>query len=262
MGVILKSPQHIARLRDAGKLVAETYEVLRERIVPGVSTAELDRVAEEFITRHGAKPVYKGYNALPTDKDRPARRAFPASICVAVNDVICHGIPSMRERLQDGDIIGIDIGVILNGWVGDSCATFVVGNVDARARGLLAATEESLRLGIAECYPGKHLGDIGAAIQGHAEGLGYAVVADYVGHGVGRMLHEGPNVPHLGERGTGEEIRKGMVFTIEPMLNLGGAGTRLQANGWTVVTADGSRSAQFEHQIAITDDGPRVLTQL
>jgi len=262
MGVILKSPQHVAKLRDAGKLVAETYEVLREWIVPGVSTADLDRIAEEYITRHRANPVYKGYNALPADKARPARKAFPASICVAVNEVICHGIPSTRERLQDGDIIGIDIGLILNGWVGDSCATFAVGNVDVHSHDLLQVTEECLRRGIAECYPGKHLGDIGAAIQGYAEGLGYAVVSDYVGHGVGRMLHEGPNVPHLGEWGSGLEIRKGMVFTIEPMINLGAAGTRLQLNGWTVVTADGSRSAQFEHQIAITGDGPQVLTQL
>jgi methionyl aminopeptidase len=262
VGVILKSPQHIAGLRDAGRLVAETYEVLREHIVPGISTAELDRRAEEFLVKHGGIPVYKGYNALPASRNRPARPAFPASICVAVNDVICHGIPSEQQRLQEGDIIGIDIGVIYKGWVGDSCVTFPVGHVDGQTRRLLDTTQRCLDLGIEQCRPGKHLGDIGAAIQRYAERQGFSVVYEYVGHGVGRMLHEEPNVLHVGKPHTGLELKAGMVFTIEPMINAGKAETRLMSDGWTVRTADGKRSAQFEHAIAITEHGPEVLTAL
>lgn len=262
MGVILRSPAHIAKMRDAGRLVAETYEVLREQIVPGVSTGELDRHAAEYIERHGAKAIYKGYNALPASRSRPARPAFPATICVAINEVICHGIPSMSQRLQEGDIIGIDIGVIYNGWVGDACVTFPVGRVDRQSYRLLQTARRSLELAIEESVPGGHLGDIGAAIQGYAEGQGFSVVYEYVGHGVGRMLHEEPNVQHIGTRGEGIELRPGMVFTIEPMINAGVAETRLLADGWTVVTADGARSAQFEHQIAITEHGPEVLTSL
>jgi methionyl aminopeptidase len=262
VGVILKSPQHIARIRDAGKLVAETYEVLREHVVPGVSTGELDRIAEEFITRHGATPVYKGYNSLPASRHRPARAAFPATICVAINEVICHGIPSMRQRLKEGDIIGIDIGAVYNGWVGDACVTFPVGRIDGQSQRLLQVTRRALELGIAQCQPGKHMGDIGAAIQRYAVGEGFSVVYEYVGHGVGRLLHEEPNVPHVGMPGEGMELKPGMVFTIEPMINLGVAETRLQPDGWTVTTADGKRSAQFEHELAITEHGPEVLTQL
>ncbi|HWE63064.1 MAG TPA: type I methionyl aminopeptidase [Chloroflexota bacterium] len=262
MGVIVKSPQHIARLRDSGRLVAETYEVLREHVVPGVTTADLDRIAEEYITRHGAKPVYKGYNSLPASRNRPARPAFPASICVAINEVICHGIPSRIERLKEGDIIGIDIGVVYNGWVGDACVTFPVGRIDAQSRRLLEVTRRSLALSIEQCYPGNQLGDIGAAIQTYAESQGFSVVYEYVGHGVGRLLHEEPNVPHVGKPGTGLELKVGMVFTIEPMINAGAAETRLLPDGWTITTADGKRSAQFEHQIAITENGPEILTRL
>jgi methionyl aminopeptidase len=260
--VILKSPRHLAGLRDAGQLVAETYEVLREHIVPGVSTAELDRLAEAHIAKHGAIPVYKGYNALPASRNRPARPAFPAAICVAINDVICHGIPSEQQRLQDGDIIGIDIGVIYKGWVGDSCVTFPVGRVNPQSQRLLDTTQRCLALGIEQCRPGNHLGDVGAAIQRHAERQGFSVVYEYVGHGVGRMLHEEPNVLHVGKPRTGLELRPGMVFTIEPMINAGKAETRLMSDGWTVRTADGKRSAQFEHAIAITENGPEILTTL
>ena len=262
MGVILKSPQHIAKLRDAGRLVAETYEVLREHVVPGVTTGELDRICEEFIVRRGARPAYKGYNALPASRNRPARPAFPAAICVAINDVICHGFPSNTQQLLDGDIIGIDIGVIYNGWVGDACITFPVGKVDARSNRLLEATRQCLSLAIAQCYPGKHLGDIGAAIQRYADKQGFSVVYEYVGHGIGRLLHEEPSVMHTARPNTGLEIRPGMVFTIEPMINMGTAETRLMQDGWTVRTADGQRSAQFEHAIAITEQGPEILTAL
>jgi methionyl aminopeptidase len=262
VAILLKSSDQIEKLRAAGRIVAETYEVLRPYIVPGVSTAELDRVAEEFIRGKGALPIYKGYGGFPAQRGQPGRKAFPATICVAVNDVICHGIPSAREVLREGDIIGVDIGVLYRGWVGDSCVTYAVGQVDDDSQRLLAAAHHALDLGIAQAQPGKRLGDIGAAIQGYAEGEGYGVVREYVGHGVGRGLHEEPNVLHHGKPGTGVELRPGMVFTIEPMLNMGVAETRLAPDQWTVRTADGKRSAQFEHTLAITADGPELLTTL
>lgn len=261
MAILLKSPDQIEKLRAAGRLVAETYEELRPHVKPGVSTGELDSIAEKFIRGHGAMPIYKGYGAI-TNRGRLVRPAFPATICIAINDVICHGIPSTHQILQDGDIVGIDIGVIYRGWVGDSCVTFAVGQVDEKAERLLAATKHSLELGIAAAQPGGRIGDIGATIQKYAEGEGYGVVREYGGHGVGRSLHEDPFVTHVGKVGTGPEIRSGMVFTIEPMLNEGAADTRLAEDGWVVSTADGSRSAQFEHTLAITDSGPQILTQL
>jgi methionyl aminopeptidase len=262
MGVILKSERQITGLRKAGQLVAETYAELRPHVMPGVSTAELDRIADAFIRERGAVPVYKGYNGLP-ERGRTARKmAFPATICVAINEVICHGIPSDADRLRDGDIIGIDIGVILDGWVGDACVTFAVGTIDQQSRRLLDTTEECLQLGIEQARPGNKLGDIGAAIQRHAESRGFAVVHEYVGHGVGRMLHEEPNVLHRGTPGTGLELKPGMVFTIEPMLNVGVAETKTLADGWTVCTKDGRRSAQFEHTVAITEAGADILTLL
>jgi methionyl aminopeptidase len=261
MAVLIKTREQIAQLRAAGRLVAETYEALRPHVVPGVTTGELDRLAEEFIRKHGAFPVYKGYGALPVHAGQPARKPFPATICVAINDVICHGIPS-RQELHDGDIVGIDIGVSYRGWIGDSCVTFPVGAIDAQSQKLLDVTQRCLELGIAQAQPGKRLGDIGAAIQTYAEANGFSVVREYSGHGVGRGLHEEPFVLHHGKPGTGLELRPGMVFTIEPMVNMGGYETRLLADGWTVRTADGSRSAQFEHTLAITEGGPELLTVL
>lgn len=261
MAILLKSPDQIEKLRMAGRIVAETYEELRPHVKPGVSTGELDRIAEKFIRGKGAMPIYKGYGAI-SNRGRLIRPAFPATICVAVNDVICHGFPSTHQILQEGDIIGIDIGVLYRGWVGDSCVTFTVGAVDDKAERLLAATKHSLEIGIAAAHPGARIGDIGATIQKYAEGEGYGVVREYGGHGVGRSLHEDPFVTHVGKAGTGPEIRPGMVFTIEPMLNEGTAETRLSEDGWTVSTADGKRSAQFEHTLAITDNGPEILTTL
>lgn len=261
MAILLKSPDQIARLREAGRLVAETYEELRPYVKPGVSTGELDSIAEKFIRSHGAMPIYKGYGAI-SSRGRLVRQAFPAATCISVNDVICHGFPSTHHILQEGDIVGIDIGVNYRGWVGDSCVTFAVGQSDAETERLLNATQRSLELGIAAAQPGARIGDIGAAIQHYAEGEGYGVVREYGGHGVGRSLHEDPFVAHVGKVGTGPEIRTGMVFTIEPMLNEGTGDTKLAEDGWTVSTADGSRSAQFEHTLAITDDGPQILTQL
>lgn len=260
MPVTLKSRQQLERLRDAGRLVAQTFAMLRNHIRPGVTTAELDALAEDFICSRGAEPVYKGYGGVPTRRNQPGRQPFPATICASVNDVICHGIPSRRQRLREGDIIGIDIGVRYKGWVGDSCVTFPVGNVADTTRRLLETTERCLLLGIAQAQANNTLGDIGAAIQRHAESQGFSVVREYTGHGVGRNLHEEPTVLHYGEPGAGRRLMSGMVFTIEPMINIGGSGTRLERDGWTVRTADGSLSAQFEHAIAITDNGPLVLT--
>ncbi len=262
MAVLLKSRKEIAQLREAGRVVAEAYEVLRSHIVPGITTGELDRIAEDYILSRGAKPIYKGYGAKSARNGHPPTPSFPATICVAVNDVICHGIPSMQEELHEGDIVGIDIGVLYQGWVGDSCVTFGVGKLDSETQRLLEVAQRCLELGIEQARPRKRLGDIGAAIQQYAEAQGFSTVREYYGHGVGRSLHEDPGVPHFGSPSTGLRIKTGMVFTIEPMINTGGQGTRLMSDRWTVRTADGSRSAQFEHSLAITDGEPEILTVL
>ena len=260
--VILKSKQEIAQLRKAGRLVAETYEVLRPHLVPGVTTAEIDKIAEEYVRSKGAIPSYKGYGALPAAKGRPAIPPFPATICTAINDVICHGIPSPKERLHNGDIVGIDIGVHYNGWVGDSCVTFPIGSIDRESQHLLDVAKRCMELGIEQARPGKYLGDIGAAIQEYCEAQGFSTVREYTGHGVGRSLHEEPYVFHYGQKGTGMRLQPGMVFTIEPMINAGRPETRVRSDRWTVCTADGKRSAQFEHTIAITDGEAEILTVL
>ncbi len=260
--VILKSRQEIAQLRKAGRLVAETYEVLRPHLVPGVTTAEIDKIAEDYVRSKGAIPSYKGYGALPAAKGRPAIPPFPATICTAINDVICHGIPSPKERLHNGDIVGIDIGVHYNGWVGDSCVTFPIGSIDRESQRLLDVAKRCMELGIEQARPGKHLGDIGAAIQEYCEAQGFSTVREYTGHGVGRSLHEEPYVFHYGQKGTGMRLQPGMVFTIEPMINAGRAETRVRSDRWTVCTADGKRSAQFEHTVAITYGAPEILTAL
>ena len=260
--VTLKSRQQVDQLRKAGRIVAETYEVLRPHLVPGVTTAEIDKIAEEYIRSRGAVPSYKGYGAMPAHNGHPAIPAFPATICTAINDVICHGIPSTKDRLKDGDIVGIDIGVHYNGWVGDSCVTFAIGNIDEEAQRLLAVAKRSMEIGIELARPGNKLNDIGAAIQQYAESNGYSTVREYTGHGVGRALHEEPYVFHFAQKGPSLPLRPGMVFTIEPMINEGKAATRTRHDRWTVCTADGKRSAQFEHTIAITDGAPEILTAL
>ncbi|HEX9036432.1 MAG TPA: type I methionyl aminopeptidase [Ktedonobacterales bacterium] len=264
MAIIIKTREQIERLREAGRIVAETYEVLRPMIRPGVSTAELDHAAERFIRSRGALPMYKGYGAVRDRAGRMVRPPFPATICVAINDVVCHGIPSSRQILQEGDLVGIDIGDRYHGWIGDSCVTFAVGQLDAQSQKLLDVTRHSLDIGIEEAgKPGAHIGDIGAAIQAYAEGEGFSVVRDIGGHGVGRELWEDPFVPHYGQKGTGPRIEQGMVFTIEPMINMGAKETKTsREDGWTISTADGSRSAQFEHSLAITDHGVEILTAL
>jgi len=260
MAAILKSRQEIAQMREAGRILAETYEVLRPNIVPGTTTAQLDRIAEEFIRSKGATPAYVGYGARPARAGQPAIPPFPATICVAVNDVICHGIPNTEQHLKNGDIIGIDIGVRYNGWVGDACRTFAVGTIDSVSQQLLSVAERCTELGIEQARAGNYMGDIGAAIQTYAEAHGFSTVRELVGHGVGRSIHEDPQVPHYGRPGMGLRLRAGMVFTVEPMINAGSSAIRPLADRWTICTADGSRSAQFEHTIAVTDGVPELLT--
>src|SRR5437763_7929061 len=202
MAVTLKSRQEIAQLREAGRIVAETYEILRPYVKPGASTTELDQIAEDYIRGKGAKPIYKGYGARPARNGLPAVPAFPATICVAVNNVICHGIPGSKEILREGDIIGIDIGVLYKGWVGDSCTTYAVGKLDSESQRLMDVARRSMELGIEQARPNKQLGDIGAAIQTYAESQGFSTVREYVGHGVGRSLHKDPQVQHNGNPDT------------------------------------------------------------
>ena len=262
MAITLKSRDEIERLRAAGRIVAETYETLRPHVVPGVTTGELDRIAEEYIRSQGALPMYKGYGALVDRRGNMVRPPFPATICVAINDVICHGIPSARQVLREGDIIGIDIGALYKGWIGDSCKTFAVGTIDKESQRHIDVTWRCLELGIEQARPGKRLGDIGAAIQTYCEAQGFSTVRELAGHGVGRALWEEPTILHYGTPGTGIEIRPGMVFTIEPMINTGKPDIRTLPDQWTIATADGSRSAQFEHTLAITESGPALLTVL
>jgi methionyl aminopeptidase len=259
MAVALKTPEQIALLRAAGRLVAQTYDVLRPHVVPGTSTAALDRLAEQFIRDHGAEPLYKGY-LPPGMRGRRGARPFPATICVAINDVVCHGIPSAKAVLREGDIVGVDIGLRLAGWVGDACVTYAVGVVDDATQRLLDTTQHCLELGIAQAQAEHTLGDVGAAIQNYAESRGFSVVREYTGHGLGHNLHEEPTVLHYGRPGAGLRLQPGMVFTIEPMINAGHAEVRVDRDGWTVRTRDGARSAQFEHTLAITVAGPQILT--
>jgi methionyl aminopeptidase len=249
--VPLKSAREIDIMRRAGALVADTFRILAPFVKPGVTLKELDRLAEEHIRKAGAIPAYVGYG--------PKNNPFPGTICASVNEVICHGIPDARE-LQDGDIIGVDIGVLLDGYYGDACTTYTVGQVSAEVQGLVDTTRESLKDALDLVKPGARLGDIGHAIQSLAEGRGYGVVREYTGHGIGKRLHEEPTVLHYGARYTGLKLQPGMVFTIEPMINLGRPETRLLADGWTVVTADGSPSAQFEHTVVVTAKGHEILT--
>ncbi|MFN2114480.1 MAG: type I methionyl aminopeptidase [Anaerolineae bacterium] len=254
MAIHYKNEREIAALREAGRLVALTFQELEAAIKPGAVLRDLDDLATEFIERSGAKPLYKGYQGSP-----PSHPPFPGTICSSVNAEICHGIPDGRA-LREGDIVGIDIGLRLNGFCGDACITFPVGRVSSEARRLLDVTRECLDLGIAAAQPGRQLGAIGAAIQAHAEGNGFNVVRVWGGHGIGRQLHEPPSVAHVGPANHGPVIKPGMTFTIEPMINVGTGDWEMLDDGWTVVTADGQLSAQFEHTLAITEDGPEILS--
>ena len=234
-------------MREAGRLVAQCHAALVERVKPGVSTRELDRFVEEFLKERGATPSFKGY------------RGFPGSICVSVDDVICHGIPS-RDRLRAGQVITIDIGAHYKGYHGDSAWTYAVGEVSPEIQKLMDVTREALFAGIAAAQPGNRIGDIGHAIQSLAESHGYGVVRDFIGHGLGQDLHEAPEVPHYGTPGTGFALRPGMTIAIEPMITLGDYHVRVDADGWTARTVDASICVQYEHTIAITDNGPEILT--
>jgi methionyl aminopeptidase len=246
----LKSSKEIEIMRRANQIIAETREVLRPMIKPGVSTYDLDRVADETIRSKGAKSAFKGY------------RGFPAAICVSINEEVVHGIPNKKRILKEGDILGLDMGTIYQGYYGDSAMTFPVGAVSEEAAKLLQITEESLHLGIKEARPGGRLYDIGAAVQEHAEKAGFSVVRDFVGHGIGQQLHEDPQVPNYGQRGRGMVLQSGMVLAIEPMINAGSPDVKIKQDGWTAVTKDGKLSAHFEHSIAITEKGPVILSVL
>ena len=248
--IILKTPEEIQIMERASKLVAETLQALKQQVRPGITTEDLDRIAEEFIEARGGKPAFKGY------------RNYPKTLCASVNDQVVHGIPSKRE-LHEGDIVGLDLGAIIEGFYGDSAVTVPVGQVPLRVLELLRVTEEALYAGIAEAVVGKRLSDISHAIQQHAESAGFSVVTDFVGHGIGRQLHEEPQVPNYGKPGQGPRLQVGMVLAIEPMVNMGGSAVRVLDDRWTAVTKDGSLSAHFEHTIAIQPSGPpRILTKL
>jgi methionyl aminopeptidase len=246
---MLKTPREIELLRKSNVIVAEVRDALMEMAEPEMETAELDREAESLILKKGAKPAFKGY------------RGYPNSLCISINDEVVHGIPGKR-KLKKGDVVSIDLGVIYEGFFGDSAVTFPLGGVSETARKLILVTEQSLYKGIEAATAGAHLHDIGAAVQRHCEGAGFSIVRDFVGHGIGRALHEDPQIPNYGTRGTGPELVCGMVLAIEPMVNEGAAGIRILGDGWTAVTADGKLSAHFEHSIAITDEGPVILSQL
>jgi methionyl aminopeptidase len=247
--IIGKSQKEIDKMRAAGQLVGRVLQQLRGMVAPGITTLDVDRAAEKMIRDAGAYPTFKGYNG------------FPFSICASVNDQVVHGFPSEYE-LKEGDIFSIDVGATLDGFVGDTATTVGVGKVSDDRQRLMRVTEESLQLAIEQCRAGNHLGDIGFAVQSHAEAQGYSIVRDYVGHGIGRQMHEDPQIPNYGKPGKGPKIKTGYVFALEPMVNMGSLHTRTLKDGWTVVTVDGQPSAHFEHTVAVTEEGPEVLTRV
>jgi methionyl aminopeptidase len=246
--IIRKSKAEIEKMRAAGKIVGQVLQKLVAMVEPGITTLDLDREAERLIRDAGGYPTFKGYNG------------YQASLCTSINEEVVHGIPSEKRKLREGDIIGIDCGVTLQGYVGDSAVTVPVGQISEAIANLLEATRQSLNAAIAQCQIGNRLGDVGFAVQSYVEPRGYSVVRNYCGHGIGRAMHEDPQVPNYGEPGKGTIIREGLVIAIEPMINLGGHHVKQLSDGWTVVTIDGRPSAHFEHTVAITSEGPQVLT--
>lgn len=251
--ISLKSPDDIEILRATNLIVADILAAICERVKPGVTTGELDELAEELTLKSGATPAFKGYKV--------GGRVFPRCLCISVNEEIVHGIPSDRRVLREGDIVGVDFGVRYRGFYGDSAVTVAVGSADGESERLMKATREALLAGIEQARPGRRMGDISAAIQDRAEREGFSVVRDFVGHGIGKRLHEDPQVPNYGMRNRGLRLREGMVLAIEPMVNAGGPDVVMKSDGWTAVTKDGKRSAHFEHSVAVTEAGPYVLSQ-
>ncbi len=245
--ITIKSPEEFAKMRAAGKVVAEVHDRVREAALPGVRLVELDGLAAGIIEKRGCLPSFLNY------------RGYPATICLSPNNVIVHGIPD-RRALKEGDILAVDVGTIFEGWHADAAISFGIGEISKEAQELLDATERALWAGIEQCRPGRRLGDIGHAVESVANEAGYGVVREYTGHGIGRQMHEEPQVLNYGEPGSGLKLKEGMAICIEPMFNFGDGATRLLRDGWSVVTADGSLSAHFEHAIAITAEGPEVLT--
>ncbi|HET7521355.1 MAG TPA: type I methionyl aminopeptidase [Candidatus Limnocylindria bacterium] len=249
--VTIKRPEEIARMRQAGLILVDVLEALEAALRPGISTGELDEIADGIIRGAGATPSFKGYGSHPP---------FPASICASINDEVVHGIPSPSRRLREGDVVSLDVGCIWQGWHADCARTWSVGPAPRRVQELIDATRRGMEAGIAAAVPGNRLGDVGAAIEAVAREHGYGIVRPFVGHGIGQSMHEDPQVPNYGRPGTGLRIEAGMCFAIEPMYNLGGDDVAMLDDGWTVVTADGSLSAHFENTVAVRADGPQVLT--
>lgn len=248
--IILKSKEEVAKITKASRIVAESLEAVRAYLKPGMTTKELDRFVEKQIRERGGTPAFKGY------------RSYPATLCISVNEEVVHGIPSPDKVIKEGDIVGLDLGAIYDGFYGDSAVTVAVGEVKPEARRLIQVTEESLYAGIAQACEGSRLSDISHAVQSHVEQAGFSVVTDFVGHGIGRALHEEPQIPNFGPPGRGPRLKEGMVLAIEPMVNMGRPAVRVLADRWTAVTADGSLSAHFEHTIAVTKEGPVILSKL
>jgi methionyl aminopeptidase len=248
-GVELKSQDEIAHMRDAGRIVAEILDALEKAVAPGVTTWDLDQLSERLIHEKGARPAFKGY------------KGFPSCLCTSINQEVVHGIPSRKRRLEGGDLVKLDFGVIYEGFYGDSARTIPVGTVSPAAIALSDATRESLEAGIRAAVSGNRIGDIGHAVQSHVEARGYTVVRDFVGHGIGRRLHEEPQIPNFGTPGTGMKLRPGMVLAIEPMVNAGTWEVETLDDDWTAVTLDGKLSSHWEHTVLVTDAGPEVLTR-
>ncbi|MBW4556520.1 MAG: type I methionyl aminopeptidase [Trichormus sp. ATA11-4-KO1] len=246
--IVILSTREINKMRQAGRLAAQLLQHLEPMVKSGVTTLQLNDEAERWTQAHGAKSAPLGY------------KGYPKSICTSVNEVVCHGIPNARQILKDGDIINIDVTLIVDGYHGDTSKTFLVGTPSPKAQKLVEVTEECRRLGIAEVKPGAKIGDIGAAIQEYAESQGFSVVRDFVGHGISNIFHTAPDIPHYGTRGKGKRLRPGMVFTIEPMINEGTYEVEVLSDGWTAVTRDRLLSAQCEHTLAVTEDGVEILT--
>jgi len=249
VAIVLKSSNEIEKMRRAGRVVREVLELVRSKVKPGATTFDLEQAAETRLNELGVKAAFKGYHG------------FPCVLCTSVNSEVVHGIPSPKRVLKEGDIVSVDFGVVVDGYYGDAAITIPVGKIDEKAQRLLKATEASLQAGIAAVKPGATLGDVGAAVQGVVEGEGFSVVRDFVGHGIGVHMHEDPQVPNFGEAGRGVRLKAGMVIAIEPMVNAGKPDVTVLDDGWTAVASDGSMSAHFEHTVAVTPEGARILTE-